>query len=307
MQILREVKIEDILFIDTESVRNQEELLEGTPDYDAWKYKMDRYVSEQDLDVFENYKDKSALYPEFSRLVCISASRIRDGRMVVKTYSNIDEAKMLRDFMRGVDLILKKRPGLRLCGHSVKAFDIPFIFKRCIINKVVPNKLIDVAGLKPWEVNALDTKELWKGSAYYNSSLITLCLALGVESPKRDITGAEVGDVFYAEGEAGLERICRYCERDTIATAQCVLVMRFEDQMAEDFIDFHEVSEPEPEGVIQRISNTGKIEESDRIELIEKLKGSSYQEKEIAIRMVKAALAINKIEMPEDLELEMLQ
>lgn len=307
MEQLREVKLEDLLFIDIETARNQEELVEGTPDFDAWEYKMERASEEQEFDLKEKYIEKASLYAEFSRIVCISVGRIKDGRMTVKTYVDMDEKKIVKDFIRDLDLLLKKRPTLRLCGHSIKGFDIPFIFRRCIVNGVVPNRLIDVGGLKPWEVTALDTKELWKGSGYYSASLIMLCLALSVPSPKGDITGAEVADVFFNEGEEGIERIARYCERDVIATAQCVLKMRFEDIIKESNIDFVEVTEPEPEGVIQRISRTGEITEEDREWLLDKVAGVPYKEKEISIKLVKSALAISDKEMPEDLELEMLK
>lgn len=304
MQQLRDLKYEDLLFLDTETVRTQENLILGSPEYEAWDYKMSRSMEDQGMDICENYVEKSALFPEFSKLVCISVGQVLNGKIVVKSYYGIDEETILKNFMRDLDLLLKKRPALRLVGHSLKGFDIPFIFKRSIVNRVPLNRLIDVGGLKPWEVIHLDTKELWKSCGYYNTSLIALCLALGVDSPKSDITGNEVGDVYYKEGESGLKRISEYCERGTVATIQCFQRMRYDDVCTS--IEHQEVSEPEPEGVIQRISNTGVITADDKNEILENLKGASYEEKEMAIKMVRAALAINKIEMPEDLELEML-
>lgn len=306
MEQLREVKMKDILFLDVETSRNQIELVEGTPDYEAWEYKMER-TSDEQVDLKERYIEKASLYAEFSRIVCISVGRIRDGRMTIKTYVNPDEKKILKDFMRDLDLLLKKRPTLRICGHAVKGFDIPFIFRRSIVNGVMPNRLIDVGGLKPWEVTALDTYELWKGSGFYSASLMALCLAFGVPFPKDEMTGADVADVFFNEGEDGIQRIVKYCEKDVIATAQCVCKMRFEPTIKDSNIEVVEVTEPEPEGVIQRISRTGEITEEDKKWLLDKVAGVPYEEKEITIKLVKSALAISNKEMPEDLELEMLK
>jgi hypothetical protein len=86
-----------------------------------------------------------------------------------------------------------------------------------------------IIGLKPWEVHLEDTSEIWKFTSYKDyTSLDALCDILGVESPKEDITGADVGRVYYTPMEKSdlpwdtpLERIGAYCERDIISTANC--------------------------------------------------------------------------------------
>jgi hypothetical protein len=42
-----------------------------------------------------------------------------------------------------------------------------------------------------------------------------------VPTPKDDIDGSQVAGVYYREGD--LERIARYCEKDTLAVAQILL------------------------------------------------------------------------------------
>ena len=76
---------------------------------------------------------------------------------------------------------------------------------------------------------------LWKfGDFKHYSSLQLLTTILGIPSPKDDIDGSEVTSVYYKE--KNLDRIVRYCEKDTISVAQ--VLMRFN---SEKLIDKDEI------------------------------------------------------------------
>ena len=53
-----------------------------------------------------------------------------------------------------------------------------------------------------------------------------LTAILGISSPKDDIDGSEIANVYYKE--KNLQRIVSYCEKDTIAVAQ--ILLRFNNQ-----------------------------------------------------------------------------
>lgn len=305
MKQLRQVQISNLLFIDTETARLQKDLKEGSPDYLAWEFMIKKQLRKGEIeDIKADYYERSALYAEYSRLVCISVGRIKDGKLVITSYKDSSEKELLERFMSDLDIFLKHRPEARLVGHSVKGFDIPFIFRRCLVNQVIPNSLIDIAGLKPWEVTALDTKELWKASGYYNSSLVALCLALNIPSPKNDISGADVSEVYYNEGEAGLARISEYCERDVMAVANVVKRCRFEP-----IFDSYEPQEPKERkelGLMDRIGKAGAISERDKEELLRKAEGATIEKKEKIIKMLKASLIVAGKSLSEDLELAIL-
>ncbi len=81
-----------------------------------------------------------------------------------------------------------------------------------IINKLIIPGILDNAGKKPWEVNLLDTMDLWKFGEYKNfTSLNLLTSVLGIPTPKDDIDGSMVADVYYVEKD--LPRIALYCEK----------------------------------------------------------------------------------------------
>ena len=96
-----------------------------------------------------------------------------------------------------------------------------------IIHQIeLPHKL-NLFGKKPWEVPHLDTLEMWKFGDYKQyTSLKLLTAILGISSPKDDIDGSEVANVYYKE--KNLQRIVTYCEKDTIAVAQ--ILLRFNNQ-----------------------------------------------------------------------------
>jgi hypothetical protein len=98
----------------------------------------------------------------------------------------------------------------------------------------LPYKL-DLFGKKPWEVPHLDTMELWKFGDYkHYTSLKLLANILGIPSPKEDIDGSMVRQVYYEEKD--LDRIILYCERDVITVAQVFLRLRNDELLTEDQI-----------------------------------------------------------------------
>jgi hypothetical protein len=87
--------------------------------------------------------------------------------------------------------------------------------------------ILNIAGKKPWQVGHLDTMELWKfGDHKHYTSLELLAAVLDVPTPKDDICGAEVYNVYW--GENDLRRIVHYCEKDVVTVAR--ILMRFRGQ-----------------------------------------------------------------------------
>ena len=63
---------------------------------------------------------------------------------------------------------------------------------------------------------------MWKFGDYkHYTSLNLLTNILGITSPKDDIDGSQVANVFYKDND--LKRIAKYCENDTLAVAQVLL------------------------------------------------------------------------------------
>ncbi len=76
---------------------------------------------------------------------------------------------------------------------------------------------------------------MWKfGDFNHYTSLKLLTNVLNIPSPKDDISGSDLGHVYYVEKD--IDRIITYCEKDVIAVAQIVLRLRREDLLIEEEI-----------------------------------------------------------------------
>ena len=82
--------------------------------------------------------------------------------------------------------------------------------------------------MKPWETNIVDTFQYWRFGDYKNyTSLKLLSAAMGLPSPKDDIDGSMVGELFH-QGTAeerilNMKRIATYCQKDVVTTANIIL------------------------------------------------------------------------------------
>lgn len=229
MKILRELNLKDLLFIDIETVPLVQELKEGTPLHESWDYKVrhNRDNDNYEGTLNESYIKHSALYAEFAKIVCITVGMVVNDVLKIKSYSDDDEVVILNDFTRQLTNMSANNRGLRLAGHAIKGFDIPFIMRRCIINQIELPSLIDTAHLKPWELTAIDTLELWKGSGFRGCSLINIATALGLSSPKDEMEGGDTYKVYY-NVKNGLDLIRQYCEKDVKTVCNVILKCRYE-------------------------------------------------------------------------------
>ncbi len=234
--MLNKINIENILFLDIETVP----LLENFDDVDdtlkiLWEKKTE-YQRRDDYTAAEFY-ERAGIWAEFGKIVCISVGYFvykGDIRNFRVTSFHGDEIQILKDFKNLLETHFNK-PQHVLCAHNGKEFDFPYIARRMIINRIdIPFKL-DLFGKKPWEVPHLDTLELWKFGDYKHfTSLKLMTHILGIPSPKDDIDGSEVRKVYYEEND--IDRIIRYCEKDTVAVAQVFLRLRNEEILTEDEI-----------------------------------------------------------------------
>lgn len=230
MKALRSLNLDNVVFIDIETARVVKELKIDTPLFDSWAYTKSRENLSND-EIIATFKQEAGLYAEFGRIVCISIGKIQDGGLKLHTYNQESEKELLEVFNKQMRTMLASNPKLVLCGHAVKGFDVPYIFKRSLINGIEPVSLIDNADQKPWDVTHVDTKDLWRGTSFRPSSLINIAVAFGLPSPKDDISGAEVGDLYWSDEPKRIKRISNYCEKDVLTTANVVRKCRFEEPL----------------------------------------------------------------------------
>ncbi len=231
--MLEKYPIENILFLDIETVPE----VASFSDLDEIKQELfahkTAYQRKEDITA-EAFYDRAGIWAEFGKIICISVGYFtyKNGDRQFRTTSFFgEEKKLLLDFANLLNTHFNS-PKQLLCGHNAKEFDFPFIARRMVINDIaVPIKL-DLIGKKPWEVPHLDTMELWKFGDYKHfTSLKLLTNILNIPSPKDDIDGSQVYEIYYKEKD--LDRIIIYCEKDVVATAQVFLRLKRLDLLDE--------------------------------------------------------------------------
>ncbi len=106
-----------------------------------------------------------------------------------------------------------------------------------IVNNICIPPILQIAGKKPWEVLHLDTFELWKfGDKKNFTSLNLLAHVFNIPTPKDDMDGSMVYDVYYKE--KNLNRIVEYCQKDVATLAQIFLRMHCEQLIKEENIEY---------------------------------------------------------------------
>lgn len=234
--MLQKIVLENLLFLDIETVPENEHFDALSPiEKDLWDQKT-KYQRKENYSPEEFY-DRAGIWAEFGKIVCISVGYfVNSGtNRTFRTTSFIgEEYNLLKQFKELLNSHFNQ-PKHLLCAHNGKEFDFPFIARRMIINGIsLPYKL-NLFGKKPWEVPHLDTLELWKFGDYKTfTSLKLMTHVLGIPSPKDDIDGSEVRNVFYVE--KNIDRIKNYCEKDTVAVAQILLKLRNEPLLSDQEI-----------------------------------------------------------------------
>ena len=228
--MLKNISIENILFLDIETAPEY-------PSYDdlpeifkkLWDKKAMR-IKKEENDTPDFLYERAGIYSEFGKIICISVGIMKDGEIRIKSFFGDDEKLLLSDFSKMLSTKFNSKTNL-LCAHNGKEFDFPYIARRMLIHNIRLPEMLDIAGKKPWEISHLDTMELWKFGDYKNyTSLELLAAIFNIPTPKDDIDGSMVGEVYWKEKD--LPRIVKYCQKDVLTIAQ--LFLRYQGKLLID-------------------------------------------------------------------------
>ncbi len=226
--MLERIPLEKILFLDIETVPQVYQFQDLDEKGQSLFEQKNRFQVGPEKGIDQVYNERGGILAEFGKIVCISVGMVHDsgqGRAIrLKSFYHDDEETLLKQFKRLLEEHYNT-PYHLLCGHNAKEFDIPYICRRMLINGIALPSILQIAGKKPWEINHLDTLELWKFGDYKSfTSLSLLCHVFQIPTPKDDISGADVARVYFEE--QNLERIMIYCEKDVVALIQLFLRLK---------------------------------------------------------------------------------
>lgn len=222
----------EILFIDIETVPTQPAFdLLPQPLQAEWvrKAKTMKGASDENFNPALSFNERGGIYSEFAKVVCIGFGSLHENgnglKMRLKALTHDDEKKLLGNFCEVVSKFNHLYRNMQFCGHNIKEFDIPFICRRMVINGIGLPECMQISGKKPWEVNHLDTMDMWRFGDYKNfTALSLLAEVLEIPTPKSDMDGSQVADVYWKDKD--LARIGAYCLQDVLSTARVFMRLR---------------------------------------------------------------------------------
>ena len=222
--------LKHILIIDIETVGI-------VPDYSSldprirseWDRKSGFLKNDENQSPEELFNTRAGIYSEFGKIVCIGVGYFNNNEngklsLRIKAIYGDDEKQLLLEFKELVEKRFDPRKTY-LCAHNGKEFDFPYICRRLLINGISLPSILDMSSKKPWEINHIDTMDLWKfGDRKSYTSLELLAAIFNIGSSKGEMDGSLVNQVYYQE--KNLEKIKDYCLQDVIVTANLFLKLK---------------------------------------------------------------------------------
>jgi uncharacterized protein YprB with RNaseH-like and TPR domain len=239
--MLESIQAGKIIFLDIETVAQKPSYKDLEEDWKKlWDHKAAYFLKEDEMP--EDIYNRAGIYAEFGKVICISVGVYREEKeervFRIKSFYGDDEKQLLNDFCQLLEKHFRSADYL-LCAHNGKEFDFPFLARRILVNRLKLPYLLDISGRKPWEVQHLDTMQLWKFGDYkHYTSLNLLSHLFGIPSPKQDMDGSDVGRVYWQEKD--WERIVRYCQQDTLTVAQLLLAYKNKALIKEEEVSIAE-------------------------------------------------------------------
>jgi uncharacterized protein YprB with RNaseH-like and TPR domain len=232
--------LNNILFLDIETVPQQPDYSALTEEWKAlWEAKSASLLKYREEETKESIYPRAGIYAEFGKIVCISCGVAHGAgdqkKMTLKSFAGENEKILLAEFSEMLNKWSLGEPKF-LCAHNGKEFDFPYLCRRMVINSLPIPSILNIAGKKPWEVGHLDTMEMWKfGDFKSYTSLNLLAHALNIPTPKDDIDGSIVWEVYWKE--KNLQRIVTYCQKDVVTVAQVYLRLQGDTTIKEENLE----------------------------------------------------------------------
>ncbi len=236
------MNIQSIHFIDIETVPAEKDFPMGQMER-IWLEKKCHDLEEEwnhsaipQEDRQNHYRENAGLSAEFGKVVCVSIGKMHGDKFYIKSICDEKESVVLNLLSASLELG-KLRPSI-LAGHNIIEFDIPFLMRRFLANGISLPAILNNFDRKPWETPYRDTMKMWSSTQWnYKVSLNLLAELFGLPSPKENMEGKDVADLFYSSDPDKLVKIANYCSGDVFTTANVYCKMTGQPLILESQIE----------------------------------------------------------------------
>lgn len=236
------MNIQSIHFIDIETCPAEKDFPKGQMER-IWLEKKCHDLNEEwnhsaipEKDHQDHYRENAGLSAEFGKVVCVSIGKMHGDKFYIKSFCDENE----KDLLTMLSLYLdggKVKPQV-LVGHNINEFDIPFLFRRFLVNGISLPAILNNYDRKPWETPYRDTMKMWSSTQWnYKVSLNLLAELFGLPSSKQTMEGKDVADLFYSSDPDKLVKIANYCSGDVFTDANVYCKMTGQPLILESQIE----------------------------------------------------------------------
>lgn len=217
--------LDSMLFVDLKTVASSKHFDQLEPFAQSlWTIKMSSHIKKYPhLKYHEIYKSKSGIYAEFGKIVCITIGYlVNEKTLKLTSFYGLNESSIISRFYH----VLNDMPQaneLKLVGHNIKEYIIPFIGRRSLVLSLELPKILRIQGKKPWEVkHLLDNLDFWKfgDHKHYNSQNL-LAFALDIQNKRIKSEDLDLHSLYYEKED--LQKIKELSAQDLLLTSQVFL------------------------------------------------------------------------------------
>ena len=172
-------------------------------------------AEEKSADVAQQIWEKTSFNADVAPIACICISWLDDCTHRAYEFdlnSCLDEQSMLDEFHLKINEICSKNGSQvtkpNFIGHNIAKFDLPFIWKRSVINNVETCKGVKWVDARHG-VNCFDTMIAWAGFGN-RISADNLCKLLGIKGKTEGMDGSLVYDTWQVDPQ----KVIDYCHDD---------------------------------------------------------------------------------------------
>lgn len=236
------MNVQSIHFIDIETCPIEKDFPNGKfeqawlskKSYDLEKDWNDSVIPQDERE--KHYRQNAGMSAEFGKVVCISLGKLHGDKFFIKSIVGESEHEILTQ----LNLMLengKVKPQV-LAGHNILEFDVPFLTRRFLINGIGLPSILNNFNRNPWETPYRDTMKMWSSTQWkYKVSLSLLAECFGLPSPKEEMGGKDVSDLFYSDDPERMVKIAKYCAGDVFTTANVYCKMTGQPLILESQIE----------------------------------------------------------------------
>ena len=166
-------------------------------------------------DVAQAQWEKTSFNPDVATIACICIGWFDDNEYKTATFTQaefISEAEMLEELHFTVNNICSKHGAQvtkpNFIGHNIAKFDLPFIWKRSVINDIETCRGVKWVDARHG-VNCFDTMIAWAGFGN-RISADNLCKILNIKGKTEGMDGSKVYDTWQVDPQ----KVVNYCHDD---------------------------------------------------------------------------------------------